>query len=257
MLKTHDGVLHKLDIIYNDSHRLAENKDKSLIFVVENGNREYFFNSKQAELLNYQIVDKIIRAISVDTRRTQSLYHHLVSRQTPSNLKPSEIIHQVPHWGFPSLNSNAFIWKYLNRTVYRAPYFEGADAAFLWHLRNKRDKLNVEEKALRDEFKLHFVYPDELFYQTHKISQRDFLSKLREAGSAKKVKKLIDKLYDDDSVSGRRGVKPLSEGIALVKRKMIKKERHRKFAQRLTGHEEGMSYQQLRQSGILKGNQMY
>ena len=70
LLKTHDGVLHKLDIIYNDSHRLAENKDKSLIFVIENGNREYFLNSKQAELLDYHVVDKIIRAICVDTHRT-------------------------------------------------------------------------------------------------------------------------------------------------------------------------------------------
>ena len=41
LVKTHDGVLHKLDIIYNDSHRFAENKDKSLIFIVENGGRGY------------------------------------------------------------------------------------------------------------------------------------------------------------------------------------------------------------------------
>jgi len=72
LVKTMDGVLHKLDIIHNDTHRLAENKDKSLIFVIENADREYFFNSKQAEQLDYQIIDKIIRAVCVDTRRTQN-----------------------------------------------------------------------------------------------------------------------------------------------------------------------------------------
>ena len=80
LLRTADGVLHKLDILFNDSHRLAENKDKSLIFVIENGDREYFINSKEAEVLDYHIMDKIIRAICIDPRRTQSLYHRLVSR---------------------------------------------------------------------------------------------------------------------------------------------------------------------------------
>ena len=53
---------------------------------------------------------------------------------------------------------------------------------------------------------------------------------------------MIDALYNDDSVSGRRGVMPLKDSIALVKRKMTDKDRARKFAERITGHEEGMSY---------------
>lgn len=103
-----------------------------------------------------------------------------MSRQTPRNLKPIEIIRLTPNCSFASINSNAFVWKYLNRTIYRHPYFEGADAQFLWHLRNKRT-LNSDELALRKEFKLWHVYPSELFYRTHKISQKDFLSKLRDA----------------------------------------------------------------------------
>ena len=42
LMKTHDGVLHKLDILYNDNHRFSENKDGSLIFIMENGNRDYY-----------------------------------------------------------------------------------------------------------------------------------------------------------------------------------------------------------------------
>ena len=34
LLKTHDGVLHKVLINQNDSHRYMENKDGSLIFVI-------------------------------------------------------------------------------------------------------------------------------------------------------------------------------------------------------------------------------
>lgn len=125
-----------------------------------------------------------MRAICIDTRRTQNLYHRLISRQIPANLKPTELHKSVPHWCFENVNSSVFIWKYLNRTIYRSPAFEGADAAFLWHLRNKRPALNAEEKALKTEFNLKIVYPSELFYKTHKITQKDFLEKLRELKSS-------------------------------------------------------------------------
>lgn len=57
----------------------------------------------------------------------------------------------------------------------------------MWHLRNKRGELNQEEKALREEFGIKIVYPADLFYKTHKITQIDFLAKLRDAGSDAEV----------------------------------------------------------------------
>ena len=51
------------------------------------------------------------------------------------------------------------------------------------------------------------------------------LREAREAGDSENVQTLISNLFDDDSVSGRRGVKPLSESLALVKRKMADKVR--------------------------------
>lgn len=86
----------------------------------------------------------------------------------------------------------------------------------MWHLRNKRGELNPQERALRDEFGLRIVYPSELFYKTHKISQKDFLEKLRQAESSDQVAKLINGLYKDKSVSGRRGVMSLKDGTGLV-----------------------------------------
>lgn len=124
----------------------------------------------------------------------------------------------------------------MNRTIYRSPNFEGADASFLWHLRNKRGELNQEEKALRDDFGIKIVYPADLFYKTHKITQIDFLAKLRDAGSDAEVKQLVGSLFDDDSVCGRRGVKPLKDGVALVKNKIANKQRMKRFAQKVSGN---------------------
>ena len=107
--------------------------------------------------------------------------------------------------------------------MYRSPAIEGADAAFLWHLRNKRPPLNPEEQALKTEFNLKIVYPSELFYQTHKISQKDLLEKLRElkeSGNEQALQKAIMDLFSDDSISGRRGVKSLKDAIAYVKKRV-------------------------------------
>ena len=146
----------------------------------------------------------------------------------------------MPVLSFQSINSSVFIWKYLNRTIYRSPLFEGADQAFLWHLRNKRREPNAEEMALRDEFGLKLVYPTELFYKTHKISQKDFLDKLRSASGAEK-KALIMGLFEDETLCGRRETKTLKEGISLVKQKIALKARQRKFASKVSGNNEGMS----------------
>lgn len=113
----------------------------------------------------------------------------------------------------------------MNRTIYRSPAFEGANAAFLWHLRNKRPELNAEEAALKDEFNLKIVYPEEMFYKTHKVTQKDFLEKLREASNDAELKDLINGLFEDDSVCGRRGVKTLRQGCDIVKSKVATRER--------------------------------
>ena len=100
LLRTHCGVLHKLDILHNDSHYLDKNKDNSLVFVVENGGREYAINSQNAEVIDYKLLDKYVRAICIDTSRASGNYHHLTSRQTPANLRPTEFRKQVPNWSF-------------------------------------------------------------------------------------------------------------------------------------------------------------
>jgi len=48
VLETFDGVLHKLNIIENREHEVVDSKDKSLIFVMRNSGREYYFSTKNA-----------------------------------------------------------------------------------------------------------------------------------------------------------------------------------------------------------------
>ena len=53
MVRTFDGVLHKLDIFHNDKHEYKENKDKSLVFVMENFGRKYSIQTRNAEEIDY------------------------------------------------------------------------------------------------------------------------------------------------------------------------------------------------------------
>ena len=70
LVKTADGILHKLNIIDNETHRYDVGKDKSLVFTMENSGREYKVRTKDAEVLDYQLMDKLLRAICLDTKRT-------------------------------------------------------------------------------------------------------------------------------------------------------------------------------------------
>ena len=81
LVRTADGVLHKLEIIHNMSHSYEEGRDKALVFIMENSKRRYSIKTKDAEVIDYQLLDKFMRAICIDTHRTQNLYHRLISRQ--------------------------------------------------------------------------------------------------------------------------------------------------------------------------------
>lgn len=169
VVETMDGLLHKLNIIDNREHELTEAKDKSLLFVMSNSGREFIIAAKNSEKIDYDMIDRIIRAICVDTSRSQEVYHHLISNPMPKNLRP-QVFNEYKPRHHESLNSSAFLWRYANRTIYRSSDIEGADKKFLHWLRNVKTDLNDEEKALRDEFGFTRVYDPEMFYKTHKIS---------------------------------------------------------------------------------------
>lgn len=76
------------------------------------------------------------------------------------------------------------------------------------------------------------VYPDDLFYKTHRLTHQNFIEKLEQSSEPQAV---IDALYDDESHgTGRRGVLSLKKAVALVNKKMDKKEKLRVFARKFT-----------------------
>lgn len=59
-------MLHRLNIIDNEEHEIVENKDH-LVFVINNAGREYLIANKNCALIDYDILDRIMKGICVDT----------------------------------------------------------------------------------------------------------------------------------------------------------------------------------------------
>ena len=80
VIETFDRVLHKVSILDNHKNEFAEAKDGSLIFIMINNGRRFHLATKDAELVDYDLTDRIVRAITIDTTRSQQVYHRLISR---------------------------------------------------------------------------------------------------------------------------------------------------------------------------------
>lgn len=135
----------------------------------------------------------------------------------------------------------------LNRTIY---YDE-----WPW-LRNQQRTLNDEEIALRKEFGLSHVYPQDLFYRTHKITQKDLLTTLRQlAGDQAALERRVSALFDDDCVSGRRGVLTLAQVQKRQQKRVKDREKMQRFVRKFAN--EGMSNQEIKETGFMRHNMLY
>lgn len=134
VIETFDGSLHKVNILDNHENAFEEAKDGSLVFVMINNGRSFNLACKDAELIDYDLTDRLVKAITVETSRSQQVYHRLISRPIPVNLRPYSVTHYRPFISASNrldFNSSAFIMRYLNRTIYRSPEMvEGEDEAF-------------------------------------------------------------------------------------------------------------------------------
>ncbi len=212
MVQTFDQVLHRLNIADTFHHEVVDQKDH-MIFVLNNSGRNYSIRNKNAKVIEYDIIDKIMKGISIDTTRSQNAYNRLTFRQLPANLKPTNLYHWVPQSADP--NSSRTIWRILNRTIYREEEPES------WQRVSKPELTFKETEIDRKlaEFGLSHVYPEEVFYKTHKLSKADFLLKLEEAESDEDRESLIDSLWDDDSQQGRKGVLSLQKTMEVIEKK--------------------------------------
>ena len=97
------------------------------------------------------------------------------------------------------------------------------------------------------------MYPDALFYKTHKISTSDFIQKVEQ--SAEPLK-LIDELFDDESHgTGRRGVMSVRKSVAVVQKKMRNKDRLLNFARKFS--DEGLTKSELKSTGFMRSDMLY
>lgn len=79
LVQTYDGMLHRMNIIDNNEHEIVENKDH-LVFVMNNSGREYLLSNKNCIKIDYDMVDRLMKGIRVDTLKFQKLYNRLIYR---------------------------------------------------------------------------------------------------------------------------------------------------------------------------------
>ena len=69
-----------MNIIDNDEHEIVENKDH-LVFVMNNSGREYLLRNKDCAKIDYDMIDRVMKGIRIDTLKFQKLYNRLLYRQ--------------------------------------------------------------------------------------------------------------------------------------------------------------------------------
>ena len=82
LVQTFDGMFHRMNIIDNDEHLIVEKKDH-LKFVMINSGRKYLLSNKNCIKIDYDMVDRLMKGVRVDTLKFQKLYNRLIFRQTP------------------------------------------------------------------------------------------------------------------------------------------------------------------------------
>ena len=80
LVQTFDGTLHKMNIMNNQSHRIIDRKNE-LIFIMNNSGSDYLISNKDCKTIDYDLLDRVIKSIQIDTGKFQGLYNRLIYRQ--------------------------------------------------------------------------------------------------------------------------------------------------------------------------------
>lgn len=73
-------MLHRMNVIDNNEHEIVENKDH-LVFVINNSGREYLLSNKNCVKIDYDLVDRLMKGVCIDTLKFTKLYNRLLYRQ--------------------------------------------------------------------------------------------------------------------------------------------------------------------------------
>lgn len=74
--------------------------------------------NKDAKMFDYDLIDRVVKAVAIDTEKHQSLYHHLIYKQIPNNLRPHTYYKYYPMIFNQKLNSSKLIQGLKNRSLY-------------------------------------------------------------------------------------------------------------------------------------------
>lgn len=79
--QTQDGVMHKLNILQNTHHDIKVGKNKELTFEMTNCGRDFRLSNSGAKHIDYDLIDRVIHQVPIDTKRFRGLYHNLQYKQ--------------------------------------------------------------------------------------------------------------------------------------------------------------------------------
>ena len=79
--ETYDGMMHKMNICLNTEYEIKVGKKKELTWIMSNCKRDFVVSNKDAHYIDYDLIDKLIHAVPIDTTRHQSLYHNLIFKK--------------------------------------------------------------------------------------------------------------------------------------------------------------------------------
>lgn len=265
--ETFDGLMHKMNINLNTEYEILVSKKQELTWVMTNCKRDFLLANKEAHYVDYDLVDKIIHAVPIDTERHQSLYHNLIFKRLPANLRPLSLIAHKPSaanerqvTNLALINSSRVLWKMQSRSIYRPsdvwPHWlrnpSPINGSKFWLHQDKTLSSTESEmlKKLQVDFGLTYLPNEERFYKMFKISQKDLCYMLENAKDEKEREEIVFKrIYSvEETLHGRRGVMSLKESYDYLRKLEFKKDRVDDFMAKFGGAY-GMSASQVRKQG--------
>jgi hypothetical protein len=103
-------------------------------------------------------------------------------------------------------------------------------------------------RKLIKDFGITHLYPEDKFYQAHKITRADFASRL-ESATPNEREAIILSLYDDPAIQGRRGILSTKKSVQIIRKKVDERRKFEKFTQKF-GERVGFSVQDLKVPGV-------
>jgi hypothetical protein len=79
--ETYNRMIHKVQIINNGAYQVLNNEKGKIVFVTLNAAGTFCINTDGAAMIDFQLIDRLVKGVCIDTRREAKVYHRAYSRQ--------------------------------------------------------------------------------------------------------------------------------------------------------------------------------